>query len=79
MTSLRRQSTEVASDGVITRPWVIDEHVVEEQVRLACLIFYKACHLVAGYHGVDDSALERWASSVPTAWFNEEPGDLGEQ
>jgi len=77
--SLRRQSTEVASDGVTTRPWDFDDHLAQEQERLAGLIFSKASHLVAGYHGVDDSALERWASSVPAAWFNEEPGDFGER
>lgn len=69
-----RQTTKTEINGVTTRPWVVGLDVVEHQARLACLILYKACHLVAGYYDIDASALERWANSVPSTWFNEELG-----
>ncbi|QXE31676.1 MULTISPECIES: hypothetical protein [Microbacterium] len=64
-----KQSIPIEIDGVARRPWTVGRGVVAWQVRLACLIFYKACHLVAGYYAIDDSALEQWADGVPPEWF----------
>lgn len=69
-----RQTARVDAEGVSVRPWVIPGDVIEHQVRLACLILYKSCHLVAGYYALDDAALESWADTVPDTWF---PGEGG--
>ncbi len=43
--------------------------LLEWQARLACLTFFKAAQLVAGYHGVDEGPLNAWASAAPAEWF----------
>lgn len=74
LTATLLQTTAVDIGGVMIRPWLTTVDTVEEQVRLACIIFYKACHLLAGYYALDDSPLERWAASVPTDWFSDGVG-----
>lgn len=72
LTAFARQTSEIVSDGVTTRPWVVELDTVEHEVRLACLVFYKACQILAGYFNIEASALDRWAESVPPKWFNDE-------
>lgn len=67
--AIGRQTAPIVVGDVVTRPWTIDSRGLEEQVRLACLILYKACRLITGYYAIDASALERWADSVPGSWF----------
>jgi len=74
LTALLRQTKKVEVDGVVRRPFVADGNAIEHQARLACVIFYKACHLVAAYYALDGAPLERWAGDAPSSWFNEEPG-----
>lgn len=69
LTAILRQTTAVDIEGITSRPWLTTLDTVEEQVRLACLIFYKACYLLVGYYALDESPLERWADTVPDAWF----------
>ncbi|UHJ57113.1 hypothetical protein LT337_09945 [Mycolicibacterium fortuitum] len=57
--------------GVATLSYELDRELLEWQVRLGCLILYKAAHLVVGYFDLDDSGLESWAIGVPTNWFND--------
>lgn len=75
LTAILRQTTAVDIGGITSRPWLTTLDTVQEQVRLACIISYKACHLLAGYYALDDSPLERWADSVPHSWFIAGVGD----
>ncbi|MGV0741019.1 hypothetical protein [Mycolicibacterium sp. XJ870] len=49
----------------------LDRELLEWQVRLGCLILYKAAHLAAGYFALDDSPLEAWAVAAPRNWFDD--------
>lgn len=69
LTAIFRQTTKVDADGVTRRPWLTTLDIVEDQARIGCLILYRACQLLVGYHALDESPLERWADTVPTAWF----------
>lgn len=69
--ALARQSVAEESDGMTYRSYHPDYEVLDFQVRLGCLILYKAAHTIAGYHGLDADPLERWADTVPPHWFNE--------
>lgn len=75
LTAILRQTTKVDTDGVARRPWRTELDIVEAQARIACLIFYKACYLLAGYYALDESPLESWAETVPAAWFTDGLGD----
>lgn len=76
--AVAKQTIPIEVDGVTRRPWVINWEVLTAQVRLACLIFYKACQFVGGYYAIDQSALERWAEGVEHAWFRSDEAELGE-
>lgn len=71
LTAILRQTTKHDADGVTRRPWRTELDIVEAQTRIACLIFYKSCYLLAGYYALDESPLESWADTVPAAWFTE--------
>ena len=71
LTAILRQTPKVETDGVARRPWMTALDIVEAQARIGCLIFYKACYLLAGYYALDESPLERWADTVPAAWFTD--------
>jgi hypothetical protein len=68
--ALARQSVAEESEGVTFRSYPPDAEVLDYQVRLGCLILYKAAHTIAGYHGLNTDPLERWAETVPGHWFN---------
>lgn len=76
VTALTRQSVAEESEGVTFTSYPPDADVLDYQVRLGCLILYKAAHTIAGYHGLNVDPLERWADTVPGHWFN--PSDNGE-
>lgn len=67
-TQSRRQDD---GTGVAVLSYELDRELLEWQVRLGCLILYKAAHLVAGYFALDDSPLESWAVAAPRNWFND--------
>lgn len=69
LTTILRQTTKVDTGGVARRPWLTALDIVEAQARIGCLIFYKACHLLAGHYALEPSPLENWAAAAPTAWF----------
>lgn len=77
VTALARQSVAEESEGVTFRSYPPDTDVLDYQVKLGCLILYKAAYTIAGYHGLDAAPLERWADTVPQHWFN--PPDSGEK
>lgn len=60
-------------EQTVVSDYVTSEEQVVELVRLACLSFYKAAHLVAGYFLIDDSPLEEWAKESPANWFTGDP------
>lgn len=69
--ALARQSVAKESEGMTFRSYPPNEEVLDFQVRLGCLILYKAAYTIAGYYGLDDDPLRSWAETVPTHWFNE--------
>lgn len=56
-------------DGVTYSSYVLSADDLTHLVRLACLSFYRAAHLVADYSWIDKSPLESWAERAPEAWF----------
>lgn len=68
--ALARQSVAEESEGVTFRSYPPDAEVLDYQVRLGCLILYKAAHHIAGYYGLNTDPLERWAETAPGHWFN---------
>jgi hypothetical protein len=74
--ALARQSVAEESEGVTFRSYPPDDEVLEYQVKLGCVILYKAAYTIAGYYGLDVDPLERWADKVPQDWFN--PSNSGE-
>ncbi|WP_409430093.1 hypothetical protein ACJEIK_18265 [Mycobacterium sp. SMC-16] len=67
---LRAQSSMVdTGQGFQALMYEVPPGMLEWQARIACTIFYKSAHLVAGYFGLDDRPLELWAASVPSEWF----------
>lgn len=69
--ALVRQSVAQEAEGVTFRSYPQDDEVLEYQVRLGCLILYKAAYTIANYHGLDANPLERWADTVPSQWFSD--------
>lgn len=69
--SLARQATIEDIDGVTTQSYLVDPDVLDFQVRLGCVILYKAAHTIASYCGLDATALERWADEAPAHWLSE--------
>ena len=57
--------------GIAVLSYELHQELLEWQVRIACLILFKAAHLVAGYFSLDGSPLESWAGAVPSNWFND--------
>ena len=70
LTAIARQTMQIEVDGVAMRPWRVDIDTADRQVHYACAILYKAAHFLAGYYELDTAPLERWADSVPSAWFS---------
>jgi hypothetical protein len=70
VTALARQSVAEESGGVTFRTYPPNDELLDYQVSLGCLILYKAAQTIAGYYGLDDAPLERWADTVPGHWFN---------
>jgi hypothetical protein len=77
LVGIDRQTTIIEIDGVSTRPWTVGFDTVESQIRLACMVLYKAAHMIVGYYGLDESPLERWADEVPTTWFGLDMNEAG--
>lgn len=69
ITALAHQSVSEESGGVTFRSYPPDAELLDYQAKVGCLILYKAAHTIAGYYGLDDDPLERWADTVPH-WFN---------
>lgn len=76
LSAITRQTTPVELDGTAMRPWTVEIGTVERQIHYACVIFYKAAHLVASYHELDASPLEQWADGVPVEWFGQDESDV---
>jgi hypothetical protein len=75
--SLSRQTRWVETEATRHLIYQYDPDVMEWQVKLACMIFYKAAHHVIGYYLLDDAALRAWDDTVPTGWFNDGRGTDG--
>ncbi len=69
--ALARQSVAEESEGMTFTSYPPNDEVLDFQVRLGCLILYKAAHTILGYHGLDADSLEQWADTVPPHWFSE--------
>ena len=69
--SLSRQTRWVGSGAARDLSYEYDFAVIEWQVKLACMIFYRAAHHVIGYYLLDDAAFRDWEDSVPTTWFKD--------
>lgn len=70
VTALTRQSVAVESRGVTFRSYPQDVDLLDYQVRLGCLILYKAAYSIANYYGLDTEPLERWDKAAPQHWFD---------
>lgn len=73
LVALGSQSTrDDVGEGISMLSYVLERELLQWQMQLACLILYKAAHLVTGYFRIDESPLEEWADSVPPDWFKSE-------
>lgn len=67
------QTTYAEMAGRLELQYVVPPQTIEWQVQLACLVLYRAAHLVVGYLGSGEQPLEEWAEKCAErfpAWFN---------
>ncbi|TXH28364.1 MAG: hypothetical protein E6R06_01170 [Mycobacterium sp.] len=57
--------------GITVLSCELDRELLGWQMKMGCLILYRAAHLVARYFALDDSPLELSASAVPSDWFHD--------